>query len=203
MIVMAFPSIFFSFLQAKIIKQMNIHDMENLMDLFHKVGKLKEIKRKGWIRYNIPSPESVAEHVFRVAFIAMMVGKEMDADVLKLLKMALIHDVPEVICGDITPHNGISQEKKRRMEEDAIKRLFSKLPDGKEYVELWEEIEEGKSKEAKILKDIDKLELMLQASEYKQKYPDKNLFEFIIYGKQRIKSRYIRSMAEMVEKESL
>ncbi len=180
---------------------MHIHDMENLIDLFHKVGKLKGIKRKGWIRCNISDPESVADHVFRVAFIAMIVGKEMDADVLKLLKMALIHDLPEIICGDITPHNGISQEKKRKMEEDAIKQLLSKLPDGREYVGLWKEIEEGKSKEAKILKDIDRFEMMLQASEYKRMYPNKNLFEFIIYGMQRIKSRYIRSMAEIVQKE--
>ena len=61
---------------------------QELITLFHKVGKLKKIKRAGWTRLGISNPESVADHSFRCAFFAMIYGDLMDLDPEKMMKMA-------------------------------------------------------------------------------------------------------------------
>lgn len=170
------------------------------VEVFHKVGDLKKIKRSGWLRYNISNPESVADHTFRVAFIAMILGDHLGADTLKLIKMALIHDIPELSCGDITPHDGISLEEKRKKEEDGIKKILLNLPNGQEYVDLWREFEEGKSIESKILKDIDKLEMAIQASEYKREHQNKDFSEFFTDAEAHIRVPEICTLFEAIKK---
>lgn len=112
--------------------------------------------------------------------------------------MALIHDLAEARVGDITPHCGISNETKHELEHAAMIQLTSTLRSGggqqaqaqpsspsssssaavtsssiplsvgDEILELWKEYEEGMTLEAKVVKDMDKLEMILQALEYEQ-----------------------------------
>ncbi len=150
-----------------------------LIYLFHRAGELKKIKRSGWIRHGIPEPESVADHTFRTTFIAMIMGDLLKVDMLKLVKMALIHDLAEVLAGDITPYDGVTKEEKQRREETSLIQLLSGLPNRDHYLNLWREYEEQKSQEAIILKNIDRFEMALQANEYQQEFPDKDLSEFL------------------------
>jgi putative hydrolase of HD superfamily len=69
--------------------------VSDLTDLLLKVGKLKSIKRTGWGRGKFQDPESVAEHSFRVAFLALLLGDELGLDKNKLFEMAFLHDVEE------------------------------------------------------------------------------------------------------------
>ncbi len=140
-----------------------------------KAGKLKEIKRKGWARIGIKK-ESVADHSYRVALIAMLVGDRLGMDVEKMMKMALLHDVAECIIGDITPHE-MEKEEKIEMERNAMRELAKEI--GMKYYRLWEEFVEGKSEEAKILQEIDKFEMILQAREYAELLPENKLKEFL------------------------
>jgi len=103
-------------------------------------------------------------------------------DANKCIKMALVHDLAESIVGDITPHCGVSDGDKYEMELSAMKKmtdLFLAPPGenrgrssspspgvGREILDLWREYEEGKSPEAMLVKDLDKLEMILQAQEY-------------------------------------
>ena len=84
--------------------------------------------------------------------------------------MALTHDVCECIAGDYTPHCAITKAEKHQLERDALVKLRSTLGDshslGQELLDLWEEYEEGTSREALYVKDIDKFEMILQAHEY-------------------------------------
>ncbi len=162
--------------------------------LFYKIGELKKIKRSGWVRCNIPDPESVADHTFRTAFIAMMLGDILKVDALKLMKMALIHDLGEVVVGDITPYDGIEREEKRRKEEEGLRQLLWDLPNGNEYMDLWKEYEDQKSDEAMILKNIDKLEMAVQAMEYQEVFPDEDLSEFILEAERGINIPEIRDL---------
>jgi 5'-deoxynucleotidase YfbR-like HD superfamily hydrolase len=170
--------------------------------LFHKIGELKKIKRSGWVRCNIPDPESVADHSYRTAFMAMMLGDILKVDTLKLMKMALIHDLGEVMAGDITPYDGIEREEKRRKEEEGLRQLLEGVPNGNEYMGLWKEYEEQKSKEAIILKNIDKLEMAVQALEYQEVFPHEDLSEFILEAQRGINIPEMRDLLGELRRES-
>jgi putative hydrolase of HD superfamily len=96
----------------------------------------------------------------------------------KVIKMALIHDLAEAKVGDITPLDGISKKEKHDLEEKAMIKLVNSLDNGKDLLSLWKEFEEGKTKEAKFVKRLDKLEMMFQAYEYGITQPRVNLREF-------------------------
>ena len=91
-------------------------------------------------------------------------------DVNKCLKMALIHDLAEAQVGDITPHCGVSDDVKHQKEFQAMTSMTQSLSStmGQEMLDLWKEYEQGTSAEAKLVKDMDKLEMILQALEYEQ-----------------------------------
>jgi putative hydrolase of HD superfamily len=155
-------------------------DKENLITFFHEVGRLNEIKRTGWLIDGVKEPESVAEHTFMTAFMTMSLArKRNDIDTLKAMKMALIHDIMESRTGDLVlPHkkysgkpleNSLSLERKHELEEKGMRDMLSVLgKEGLEYFSLWEELEEGKTPEASFVKQVDWLQLALQAAEYEK-----------------------------------
>lgn len=141
----------------------------NLIEFLESINRLKKIKRKGWVHKGIQNPESVAEHIFRSVVIAMILGgRRKNIDSEKLMKMVLIHDIPEAEVGDITPKDGISKKEKHEMERKALEKILShiKADQREEYMKLWEEFEKGKTKEARLAREIDKMEMTLQALEY-------------------------------------
>ena len=73
----------------------------------------------------------------------------------------------------------LSEEEKRKLEIDALEEAFGKLPCFNAIKELWIEFENGNSTEAIYMKDLDKLEMIIQAVEYKRKNPNLMLDEFI------------------------
>ena len=154
-------------------------EAERNLALFRKVGELKNIKRAGWVRAGIPNCESVADHSFRCIFLAMMLGNDLDLNSEKLLKMAVVHDIAECVVGDITPYDGISKDEKKEKELMALKELFTDIPRAKQYMDIWTEYEAQISPEAKIIKNIDKLEMVLTAFEYQNKNPSIDLAEFV------------------------
>ena len=160
--------------------------ISQLYDLFSAAGKLKRIKRAGWLKLSIDSPESVADHCFGTAFMAMVMGDILGLDTNKIMRMALLHDLAESEVGDITPDMGISKKKKHELEKKALDKLLAEIENGGYYMQLWQEYEEGKTYEASLLKDIDKLDMAMQAVEYKKVMPQVNINEFIVNAKQNI-----------------
>lgn len=155
-----------------------------ILDFALEVGKLKKIKRTGWIRENIPNPESVAEHSFRVAVLVMILAPKVGADTNKAVQMALVHDVGEAKIGDIVTSRGgkiqKNLEEKLIAERNALTDILS-LIDGNEYIALFDEFEENKTKEAQLVKQVDRLEVAIQAVEYEQEHTI-NLQEFFDYA---------------------
>ena len=163
------------------------------------IGRLKDLERTGWVRSKIPKPESVAEHIMATAMLTMLFAEKRKMNQLKAIKMALIHDVGEAIIGDLVAVRGRSTNatllrKKREIELKAIKQIFG-LVDKKELVDLFEEMEEGKTKEAKLVQQLDKLEMVLQAHQYEKKYRI-NLNEFYQTGFFKIKDKELRKILE-------
>jgi len=146
-----------------------MQNMERLYDFICHAGKLKKTLRFSEAGTN-PCTDSSADHSWRVSLMAFLVADELDLkiDIERALRIALVHDIAESITGDIDArliHSGrISRELKEKNENQAIDEIRSMLPEsrGIEIHSLWKEYEEGKTKEAKFIKAIDKFETMAQ-----------------------------------------
>jgi len=152
----------------------------NALSFFRVLGKLKELKRTGWVNHGIPLPESVADHMYRMSMITFVI-QEKSVNKDKLMKICMVHDLAESIVGDITPYDGITKEEKRKLEEDAMKKILQDIGNeeiSNEIMTLWLEYEQGVSIEADLARQLDKLEMILQANEYEILHPEKDLSRF-------------------------
>ena len=135
---------------------MTDHELARLATL------LKEVDRAGWKRVGIDRPESVAAHSWGVALLALLrCPPELDRQ--KLLAMAILHDLAELRVGDLTPHDGVAKAEKHRRERAAMDELLAHRPDLRA---LWDEAEEGRTPEARLLKDLDRADMGVQAERY-------------------------------------
>jgi len=157
----------------------------DLIKFFEVTNILKRLPRTGWLVKGINNPESIAAHSFSTIIMALVIGIERkDVDLQKLLIMAIIHDLGESYLGDLTPSSiellG-GNENKKKLEKKAITRLFELLDENKrkKLLEIYEQYINNETDEAKLLHQIDKLDMLLQAIEYqKAGYPKENLHEF-------------------------
>ena len=154
--------------------------LQSLIKFLEITGILKQTERTGWVQVGVYQPESVADHSFRTAFICMLYADMEALDSLKLVRMALIHDLPEAVIGDLTPPQKTAETEKE--EETAISQILSLLPKKQRetYLAVWKEYQEGKTREAKAVRQLEKIEMALQAKEYeKMGTASKSLERFI------------------------
>jgi len=171
--------------------------MKDILNFLIEVGKLKRKSRKGWLVNQIKNSETTAEHIFRMAIIAWVLGKKKRLDLERVIKIALVHDLCEVYAPDITPYDPLlpkdgkkameilkkwpkftpsikikKYNNKYKRESRALERLISKLsPDLKtEMKNLWLDFENGLTKEGRFVKQVDKVENFLQGMEYWKKH---------------------------------
>ncbi|XP_026561240.1 HD domain-containing protein 2 [Pseudonaja textilis] len=143
--------------------------MGNLLQFLKLVGQLKRVPRTGWVYRKVNNPESVSDHMYRMAIMAMVTeDKTLNKD--RCIRLALVHDMAECIVGDIAPADNISKEEKHRQEKEAMKHLTRLLSEDleKEIYELWEEYEYQSTAEAKFVKQLDQCEMIIQALEYEE-----------------------------------
>lgn len=140
--------------------------MSSLLKFFIQTGRLREVKRSGWLAYGVKNPETTADHVFRAAILGWVLNKKKGLDEGKIIKTILVHHLYEAYISDITPHGyllprSVSQSEKKKIreilknpppfslienqkrlakrhqeEEKAVKKLISKLPDNLR-IEIW------------------------------------------------------------------
>jgi putative hydrolase of HD superfamily len=141
-----------------------------ILDFFKNAVNLKNISRQGWIdKLSMEHPESVADHSYSMAIMGMVISDLENYDSEKILKMILLHDLAESKIGDYTP-NQISKENKIKIENNAYDEIISTLPDAikLQYGKIWKEYQKQESPESKIVHQIDKLEMVLQAKMYQK-----------------------------------
>ena len=131
--------------------------------------KLKSVNREGWLRAGVAKPESVAAHSWGMSILAMHLCPE-DLDKMKVLEMCLVHDLPEIIVGDLTPHDDTSNKH-----EDEKNAMISLAP---QWLNLFLEYEENATPESKFVKYLDKLDMALMARIYEDEQ-GLDLSEFI------------------------
>ena len=126
--------------------------------------KLKTIYRQSLIsdksRY-----ENDAEHSWHLALMAVLLSEHTNdqVDLLKVIKMVIIHDIVEIDAGDTYCYDEKAKLDKREREEKCANRIFSLLPDDQrdEMFELWEEFEKMETAEAKFAAALDRLQPVL------------------------------------------
>ncbi|KAI0685906.1 HD domain-containing protein [Cytidiella melzeri] len=141
----------------------------------HILERLKTQKRTGWVDHNVPSPESISDHMYRMAVLAMCTS-DTQLDVSKCVMMCLVHDLVEtnVTVGDITPREGIPKSEKQRLEAEAMHNFVHEMlhnsPTAQRIEHLWQEYETGETPEARFVKDLDRFEMASQAFEYEKNH---------------------------------
>ncbi len=141
-----------------------------ILDFLKDSANLKSISRQGWIdKLSIKNPESVADHSYSMAIMAMIISDLENYDSEKILKMTLLHDLAESKIGDITPEQ-MTPENKMKIENDAFNEIIEQLPETvkSQYLEIWKEYQNNNSKESLFVHQIDKLEMALQAKIYQK-----------------------------------
>ncbi|XP_016393075.1 HD domain-containing protein 2-like [Sinocyclocheilus rhinocerous] len=143
--------------------------MDNMLQFMKLVGQLKRVPRTGWVYRNIKHPESVSDHMYRMSMMALTI-KDITVNKERCMKLALVHDLAECIVGDIAPADNVSKAEKHRREKEAMVHITGLLDDGlrKEIYSLWEVYETQSSPEAKLVKELDQLEMIIQAHEYEE-----------------------------------
>lgn len=134
------------------------------IDFLNKIEKLKCNTRHSWTSSG--RQESVAEHSWRLAVMAMLCADEYpEVDIDKVIKMCLIHDFGEAITGDIPAF--LKTEQNEKDEDNAVAGLLAELPPEfcAELQALFDEMNARETAEAKLFKSLDNLEALVSHNE--------------------------------------
>ena len=137
---------------------------EKLIEVLSVAERLKDAVRHSYTSGG--RRESVAEHSWRITLMAYFVSDEFpEADLLKIMKMCLIHDLGEAFTGDIPSFDKTEADSKT--EELALRQWVQTFPspEREEWLALYEEMEAQQTQEARIYKALDKLEAVIQHDE--------------------------------------
>lgn len=164
--------------------------MDRLLSLLDHANDLKQLPRTGWLLAGVATPESVADHSFAVAVLALFLaelvnedwaaeGLEEPLDVGEVARLALLHDLAESVLTDLPLRSAelLGVAVKHEAEERAIERLLADLPRGADYAARWRTYDAASTPEARLVKDADKLEMAHQARRYERR-GHANLGEF-------------------------
>ena len=132
------------------------------IDFLFEMGNIRLIDRT-WRRFHTTSFANLADHHFRVFWIAMIIAAhEKSVDTGKIAKLALLHDITESRTGDV---DYLSRQYVQRNEELAAQDMLAGTSIEKEFYELWEEYETRTTLESRIVKDADNLDVDFELAE--------------------------------------
>jgi putative hydrolases of HD superfamily len=166
--------------------------MRNIINLLFEVGMLKKTPRTGY-QFLGSGHESVAEHSFRAAIIGYILAKqECDIDLYKVILMCLFHDFHEARTGD---HNYVNKQYVTVDEDKAVRDLARDLPFGGEIISVTDEFNRAETSEARIARDADQLDLMLELKEEKD-LGNRYATDWLFYAEKRLLTEGGRKLAD-------
>lgn len=133
--------------------------IQSILDFINELEHLKKVYRRNLV-VDGSRQENSAEHSWHIALMALAFEKHsnfQNMDLLRVLKMLLIHDVVEIDAGDVFVYDAKANEGKYERESAAAKRIFGLLSNaqGDEFLQLWQEFEKRETSEAKYAAAID------------------------------------------------
>lgn len=144
---------------------MDLRNLQQQIDFIKEIDKVKYIQRKTKL-FNSDRNENDAEHSWHLAMMAIILAEHSNEpiDILKVVKMVLIHDIVEIDAGDTFIYDTQKNHTNTDEERLAAKRIFGLLPQkqAEGLIEIWEEFEAGLTHEAKFARAMDRLEPLLQ-----------------------------------------
>jgi putative hydrolase of HD superfamily len=159
---------------------------------------LKDVARAGWKRTGVARPESVADHSWGVALLALAAAESRpDLDRARLLELALVHDISEVVTGDLVPGQYHDRADKLARERAAMEMLVEMAPTPlrRRMLDRFEELATDASAEAKLVHELDKLEMAFQAERYAVAgVPAERLAEFHASAEKGVKDARLRDV---------
>lgn len=168
--------------------------MKDIINFLFEVGMLKKTPRTGY-QFLGSGNESVAEHSFRTAVIGYILAQlDPEADSRKTMLMCLFHDLHEARTGD---HNYVNKRYVNVDEEGAVKDLAGKTPFADEIILLTNEFNTGESLEARISRDADQIDLIMELkvqNDLGNRYAD----DWLHYALQRIVTENAKIMAQEI-----
>ena len=174
------------------------------IDFLSVIEKLKCHTRHSWTSNG--RHESVAEHSWRLATMAMLCADEYpELDTVKVVTMCLIHDWGEALTGDVPSFYKTSDHEAE--EEKAIKQLLSQLPVvyRKKFAPLFKEMNELKTPESKLYKALDNMEAVISHNEAPiSTWIEREYQENLIYGEENASwSEWTKKLRQELKKDSL
>uniref|UniRef100_UPI004055F78A HD domain-containing protein n=1 Tax=Agathobacter sp. TaxID=2021311 RepID=UPI004055F78A len=143
------------------------YDRERLAKQFafiREIDKEKQIFRQTYIS-DATRKENDAEHAWHMAIMVFLLSEyaNEEIDILKTIRMLLIHDIVEIDAGDTYAYDEAAKATQHEREQAAAKRIFGILPkdQGEALLALWEEFEAGESKEARFARGMDNIQPMM------------------------------------------
>ena len=198
-----------------------------LLDFLLLVGRLKTLPRQGWVDRGVPNPESVAEHTYRAAMMGWVLAERAGLDSARLIKLILVHDLPEVLAGDATPYAGLlaagmgveealarwrelvgpeqlaeARLDKLSREAEAMQVALRGLEPAlaSELRQLWAEYAERRTPEARFAAQLDKLEALLQAMEYEAAGQAADVASFLLTARDEVTQPVLRELLQEAER---
>ena len=172
-------------------------DEQKILDLYFVTNKLKNVLRQGWVNWQVDGVrvESIAEHIYGTLMLAVSIcaNSNQDVDLYKVALMLALHEVEEIIIGDIAFFDTERAKTKKEDGKYAVNKIFENCVNRQEFLDIIEEFETCETKEARFAKACDKFEADLQAYLYRDNfnydkvnpdfYKDERIKDFIKRGK--------------------
>ena len=153
-----------------------------ISNFFFQIAGLKKLPRSGWkIKVGLDDSESVAEHSYMMSVMAMVLSDLKSLNSEKVIKMSILHDWAESKIGDFMPDE-IGYDKKSELENYAMVEILELLPQPiqADYQNIWNEFLIRETQEARLVHELDKLEMALQAKIYEKEVDSEKVKPFII-----------------------
>ena len=143
---------------------MELDNLDQQIAFLKEIDKLKYITRKTRL-FESQRHENDAEHSWHLAMMALVLQEHSNenVDILKVIKMLLVHDIVEIDAGDVFLFDQ-NRDNCKEAEEQAAQRIFGMLPSSQaqELIDVWREFEKAETAEAKFAHAVDRLEPIMQ-----------------------------------------
>jgi putative hydrolase of HD superfamily len=182
-------------------------ELDHMIDFMLTADKLKGIERTGWVLRGVDKPEHVGDHSFSMALLSYLLAGRMGLDAGKCAALGLVHDLAEADTGDMLTRareedQPVSRSEKGRLVRVAMSRIISLL--GKDLAPavgaLWDEYEKGSSEEARLVAQVDKLDIVLMLVKYSKYLGDDAVDEFLFTTGSKITIPEVRYIYEELKR---